>query len=489
MLKYLIFGVFLASMVVVGILTQKKVKTAEDFVIGGRRMGSWLSAFSYVTTYFSAVIFVGYAGRFGWGFGVSATWIGIGNAVIGTLFAWLLLAERTRRMTADMGVSTLAEFFRERYDSKKMEMAAAVIVFIFLIPYSASVYQGLGYILQAFFSGTFLENIRVSMGLVALITAVYVFFGGYISTAVNSMIQGIIMVGGVVLIVVKVLGAVGGFGEGMEILSSISDKTFGAGALSSIGGPDPFSLVVLVLMTSFGTFGLPQMIAKYSGIKSKAAGKRATLYSLVGSLIVSGGAYFMGGFSRALAQTGHIEVDPTKLDTVMPRIFQAILSEEVMAILVILMLSASMSTLAAVVLVSAPTFSKTILKTPKLMPMRILSIVFVLVSYVVAITDTPIVTLMSFSWGAVSGAFIGPYIWGLYSKKITRAGSWAGMACGLGTVVVGAVLIAVTSSMAEATKWAPRLAVLALAVSMVVTPAASLLTARLSKVPEGAKFV
>ena len=226
-------------------------------------------------------------------------------------------------------------------------MAAAVIVFIFLIPAFRSVYQGLGYILQAFFSGTFLENIRVSMGLVALITAVYVFFGGYISTAVNSMIQGIIMVGGVVLIVVKVLGAVGGFGEGMEILSSISDKTFGAGALSSIGGPDPFSLVVLVLMTSFGTFGLPQMIAKSKGSRARLRATRHTVF-LVGSLIVSAPTSW-----AASPRVGEPDTSKSsQADTVM-RGSLAILSE-VMAILVILMLSASMSALAAVVLVSAP---------------------------------------------------------------------------------------------------------------------------------------
>ncbi len=487
--KYLIFGLFLASMIIVGVLSHKKIKTTDDFIIGGRRMGPWLSAFSYVTTYFSAVIFVGYAGRFGWGFGLSATWIGIGNAVIGTLLAWLLLAERTRRMTSDMGVATLAEFFKKRYDSKYMEMAAAIIIFIFLIPYSASVYQGLGYILQTFFAGTFMENIKVSMLVVALITAIYVFFGGYISTAVNSMIQGIIMIAGVIVIFVRILNVLGGLRNGIDTLASISDKGVPAGSLTSMGGPDAFSLLILVLMTSFGTFGLPQMISKYSGIKSKTAGKQATIFSLIGALIISGGAYLMGGFSRALVQTGNVTFDKAKLDTLMPAIFQAILSPELMAILVILMLSASMSTLAAVVLVSAPTFTKTIMRQSKMTPIRIMCLVFVAISYLVATTNTAIVTLMAFSWGAVSGAFIGPYIWGLYSKWITKAGSWAGMFCGLGTVVFGATGIALAKTMADATKWAPRLAVLAIAVSLVVTPVVSLLTAGKSRIPEGAKFV
>jgi Na+/proline symporter len=231
------------------------------------------------------------------------------------------------------------------------------------------------------------------------------------------------------------------------------------------------------------------MIAKFNGIKSREAGRRATIISLVGAFVISAGAYFMGGFSRALVAQEGIQFNAKNLDTLMPAIFQAILSPELIAVLVILMLSASMSTLAAVVLVSAPTFTKTILKKDGILPMRILCMVFILVSYIVAITDTPIVTLMSFSWGAVSGAFIGPYIWGLYTRKITLAGAWAGMFCGLGTVVFGAMWIALTQTMAVATSWAPKLAVLAMLVSMVVTPGVSLLTAKVSKIPEGAKYV
>jgi SSS family solute:Na+ symporter len=148
-----------------------------------------------------------------------------------------------------------------------MEVAAAVIVFVFLIPYSASVYQGLGYIMQSFFEGTILENIQLSMLVIAVITGIYVFFGGYISTAVNGLIQGVIMMGGVALLIARVLKVLGGLQGGLDTMAAISDGV-PAGSLATAFGPSPFNLLVLVLMTSFGTFGLPQMIAKYSGIKS-----------------------------------------------------------------------------------------------------------------------------------------------------------------------------------------------------------------------------
>lgn len=486
-MQYVILLAFIVIMVAVGIFSSRKVTTAADYIVGGRRMGAWLSAFSYGTTYFSAVVFVGYAGRFGWGFGISATWIGIGNAVIGSLFAWLLLAERTRRISANLGATTMADLMRLRYDSPGMEKLSAGIIFIFLIPYSASVYQGLGYILQRFFAGTVFEDIRLSMLMVAAVTAIYIFFGGYVSTAVNSLIQGIIMLVGVLFMVVRVLNLVGGFQSGLALLASPAVAGSSGGVLASPFGPKPFDLLVLVLMTSLGTFGLPQMVSKYKGIRDTKAVHRATIMSTVFALIIGGGAYFMGGFAKALNASLNLGIDGKNLDQVMPKIFESILSKEMMALLVVLMLSASMSTLAGVVLVSAPTFTRSLLKNNSISLMRIMSIVFVLVSYLVAVIPTAIVTLMAFSWGAVAGSFIGPYIWGLYSRKITRIGAYCGMIGGLLTVVGGALIAGLTSSLATATSWSPRLAVLAMFVSLLITPLASLITQKSQPIPEGAK--
>ena len=98
---------------------------------------------AYGTSYFSAVVFIGYAGQFGWKYGLSATWIGIGNALIGSLLAWLVLGNRTRVMTRHLCSATMPEFFGARYDSKAIKIVASAIIFIFLIPYTASVYKGL----------------------------------------------------------------------------------------------------------------------------------------------------------------------------------------------------------------------------------------------------------------------------------------------------------------------------------------------------------
>ena len=129
---------FFACMIAVGIYARRSAHDVNGFVLGGRSVGPWLTAFAYGTSYFSAVVFVGYAGQFGWKYGLSATWIGIGNALIGSLLAWVLLGRRTRVMTHHLDAATMPEFFGKRYGSDKMKIVASAIIFIFLVPYTSS---------------------------------------------------------------------------------------------------------------------------------------------------------------------------------------------------------------------------------------------------------------------------------------------------------------------------------------------------------------
>lgn len=230
-MKFLFFGIFVAIMIGVGIYSKKKVNNAQDFLLGGRTMGPWISAFAYGTTYFSAVIFIGYAGKNGWNFGISAVWIGVANAILGCLLSWLVLAKRTRKMTHDLNVSTMPEFFEKRYDSKGLKIVASIIIFVFLVPYSASVYQGLSYLIEK----TIAEPLAATLGItisfeaimliMAALTGIYLLLGGYVATAINDLIQGIIMIVGIILMVAFVVNHqnVGGITEGLSRLSQIPD--------------------------------------------------------------------------------------------------------------------------------------------------------------------------------------------------------------------------------------------------------------------------
>lgn len=298
MLIYIILTVYIAFAIGIGVYFHRKSKTVTDFVLGGRTVGPWITAFAYGTSYFSAVVFVGYAGQFGWNFGLASTWIGLGNAMIGSLLAWVLMGRRTRVMSKHLESATLPEFFEKRYLSKKLKIASAVIVFVFLIPYTASVYNGL----SRLFSMAFNVDYSVCVIGMALITAVYVILGGYKATAYNDFIQGIIMLLGITAVIFVTLAGKGGFYSAVTELSQIkaaSGPMSGmSGAYTSFFGPDPINLLGVIILTSLGTWGLPQMVHKFYTIKDEKSIKTGTVVSTVFAVVIAGGCYFLGGFGR-----------------------------------------------------------------------------------------------------------------------------------------------------------------------------------------------
>ena len=485
--------VYAVAMALIGCISYGKSKTLDGFLIGGRNIGAWVTAFAYGTTYFSAVVFVGYAGQHGWNIGVGAIWIGIGNAVLGCLLSWRLFANRTRKMTKKLNARTMPDYFEKRYGSKGLKILAAVIVFVFLVPYSAAVYKGLGSLFGAVFPGV---ETWVWMLIIASLTAIYLVVGGYIATAYTDLIQGIVMLAGVVCLVVAVLGHenVGGLGglienlRNFESLPGDPNPTTGAQLTNIFGGSSFKFLCFNIMLTSFGTWGLPQMIGKFYAIKDTAAIKRGTVISTIFCIVIGCGAYLIGSTSRLILGG---QLPAGGIDSVIPAMLMEVLGGGtlgiiLLAVIMILLLSASMSTLEAVVLTSAsavavdliPAVRKKATKPQTQMLLtRLLCLAFVACSFFFATRNIPIiVSLMSFSWGVVSGCFIGPYIWGLFSKKITKIGAFAGVLSGLLTVGGATLVISLNSGFSAAAAKSPEMGVAAMAISMVVVPVVSLIT-------------
>ena len=433
LIKALMLVVFFGVMIGVGLYCRRHATDVNSFVLGGRSVGPWLTAFAYGTSYFSAVVFVGYAGQFGWKFGIAATWAGIGNAILGSLLAWAVLGRRTRVLTQHLDSATMPQFFESRFDSQALKLAASAIIFIFLIPYTASLYNGL----SRLFGMAFDIDYSVCVIVMAVLTAVYVIAGGYMATAINDFIQGIIMIVGIIAVIVAVLAGKGGFTEALKGLSEVPDPVSQMpGAFNSFLGPDPLGLLGVVLLTSLGTWGLPQMVQKFYAIKSEKDINKGMIISTVFALIVAGGCYFLGGFGRlfttseAVSQNGFDSIIPTMLSG---------LSDGLIGIVVVLVLSASMSTLSSLVMASASTLTLDFIKgtvvkdlKPKkqILIIRILIAVFIAISVVLAIIQykssvTFIAQLMGVSWGALAGAFLAPFLYGLYWKKATKASVWA----------------------------------------------------------------
>ncbi len=317
-MKILILVLYFAVLIGIGLYCRKHATDVNGFVLGGRSVGPWLTAFAYGTSYFSAVVFVGYAGQFGWKYGIAATWAGIGNALIGSLLAWVVLGRRTRIMTQHLNSATMPQFFGERFASKPLKIIASVIIFIFLIPYTASLYNGL----SRLFGMAFEIDYSVCIVLMAVLTAIYVIAGGYMATAINDFIQGIIMLVGIVVIIAAIINSKGGFMAAYEGLAQISDSTVSdsPGVFASFFGSDPLNLLFVVILTSLGTWGLPQMVQKFYAIKDEGAIQKGTIISTVFALVVAGGCYFLGGFGRLFSE--QIDVVKNGYDSIIPTMLQ-----------------------------------------------------------------------------------------------------------------------------------------------------------------------
>jgi len=449
-LKLLILVAYVLMMVVVIALTARKNLSLNDFLLGGRRVGAWMSALGYGTAYFSAVIIVGYAGSTGWDVGLSAVWCGIGNALVGSLVAWQLLAKPTRAMGERLKVSTMPGFFEKRYQSKTLKILASLIIFVFLIPYSASVYKGIGNMFQKAFD---FDYTWCMIG-IAMLSALYLFAGGYKATSITDFIQGIVMLAGIAAVICYTVKAAGGVGEGLSLLGQ---EGIGAPGMNTMI-PSQEKAVWLcsnVLLTSMGVLGMPHMIHKFFAIKDANSIKHATVISTVFALIIAGGAYFAGSFGRVVLSkiaspdgTGTmadlVNAGDMAKDQVIPTLLTDTtvvgIPDVILGLFVVLLLSASISTLTALVLSSSSVISLDLVGSfaPNINPrtttliMRVLCLVFVALSLAInfLLQDTPIIILMSLSWGTISGAFLAPFLYGLLWRGVTKAGAFAGVICG-----------------------------------------------------------
>ena len=444
-MKVALLAAYFGVLLWIGFRCRRKAGSVDGFVLGGRSVGAWLTAFAYGTSYFSAVVFVGYAGQFGWKYGISATWAGIGNAVIGSLLAWVVLGRRTRLLTQHLDSSTMPEFFGRRFDSKALKLVASAIIFVFLVPYTASLYNGL----SRLFGMAFSMDYSLCIVLMSVLTAVYVIAGGYLATAVNDFIQGLIMLVGLVAVIAAVLASKGGFVAALDGLARVSDPAVSTspGIFASFFGPDPLNLLFVVILTSLGTWGLPQMVQKFYAIKNEDAIRKGTVISTLFAFVVAGGCYFLGGFGRLFGDK--VDVAKSGFDAIIPAMLSG-LGPGLIALTVILVLSASMSTLSSLVITSSSTLTSDFIKgtiAPRMsqkrevLIIRAFVVVFIAISAVLAIMQhkssvTFIAQLMGISWGALAGSFLAPFLYSLYWKGTTKASCWASFAFGSGLMIV-----------------------------------------------------
>lgn len=471
MISILLLTIFFGALVYIGFRGMKKTLTLSDFFLGGRSIGPWFSALAYGTTYFSAALFIGFAGKIGWEFGLRGLWIAAGNALAGSLLAWLVLGRRTRRMTQNLGAMTMPEFLHERYQAKHLKLAAAGIIFVFLLPYSASVFKGLGHL----FEMNFKVSYDVALFIMIAITGIYLVLGGYFAIALADFIQGIIMLAGCFVIVAVIVNQAGSF----PVLIGEIVKNYPL-HIPEEKQPGNLLLAGLVFMTSFGAWGLPHMVQKFYAVRDEAAVPGAAAVATFFAIIIVFTAYFVGAASHAFFAAPPLISGEPDFDRLVPELLIRYLPEPLMAVILLLVLSASMSTLSSLVLVSASAvvidvyrghIHPAVRDEDCLAMMRVVSGAFIAFSFVIAKYNfAVIVALMSLSWGAVAGSFMAPYCYSLYWRGVTRAGAGCGMATGF---VLAVVLFFVLGP-----DLAPVSSSIAMLAPFIVVPAVSLFTKR-----------
>jgi SSS family solute:Na+ symporter/sodium/proline symporter len=440
-IKILVIAVYALAILLFGILGLRKVKSFTDYFLGGRTVGAWMTAFTYAAAYFSAVLFIGFAGKIGWGFGLSGLWIAAGNTLIGVLGVWWFLGDRIRRMSLDYQVTTMPEFLEKRYRSRAFKLISSLAIFIFLVPYSAAVFIGLAYLFNINFQLTYV----LALGIMGVFTAFYLVLGGYRSMTMIDVVFGMIMCAGSLTLMISTIDKAGGLSGLTDGLAQINP-----GLVAAVGPPGLWPLFSLVFLTSIAPFAMPQLVQKFYAIKDERAIRRGMIFSSCFAALISFAAYFTGAAARLFLTP---ETSPNAFsrgkpvfDALMPEFLANVIPGSLSVLMLLLILSASMSTLAALVLISSSSVAKDLyggfIRTDVsdralTRLMRALSAVFVLLSVILAyFKPATIVSIMSISWGALGSFFLGPFVWGLLFRRATKAGAFASAILGLGTCLV-----------------------------------------------------
>jgi len=450
MSKFIFLAAYVLFILVIGIKSKRESSAGgEDYLLGGRTLGPVITSFSFAATYISGVCIVN-AGMIGWKWGIGAIYNALGNVLLSIMFMWLILGRRSRTMSEKLGVQTLPDFLRVRYNSDFFKVAGSIIIFIFMVPYTATVFSSLSYLFESVFGLPY----TLSLLAMAALGAFYLAIGGYKAAAKIDVAQGAIMlIGGLVIVYFTLKSdVVGGLSEGIARLSRIvtpEEGAIGQNLVSlNLGGSWTLlaGLIPFVLMTSFAPNGLPQLVSKFFAIKdAKQVKIGGIVCSVLGLLIIT--SVHVPGFFVRLFYPDQAAVDAAGgFNVLVPQILVNIMPDFFLSIILLLVLSASMSTLAGLVLTSSAAlgmdfikgYLKKDMKDEKVtLLMRVLTIVFVVLAVSLALMNLGAVSrLQSLAWGAMSGFFLTPYMYGILWKRTTKVGAMAGGIVGVACAVI-----------------------------------------------------
>ena len=425
----LILSLYMLMLIVIGIVSSRRMRSSEDFYVGSRNVGPWVTALSYVAAYFSSVVIIG-GGGFGYRFGLATIWIAAMNVLVGCTLAWMVLGKRVRQFSSRLGTMTIPGFLAERFRAPEARIIAAWVIALLLVIYNVSILKGMGHAFEGLMGMPYAVGVLLSCAIIVL----YVSLGGYLAVVWTGFFQAWIMGIGLVLLAFAALRAVGGLGAIAEKLAVIDP-----GLVNTPGAWGWAGLISFALITSFGVWGMPQMLARFVSVRS-------TSVLRVGTVVVTvGGAmailpYICGAVARIMYP------DLASPDLAIPTLTKNILPAWGAAVFLAGVVSAGMSSFASIQITASSAvvrdfmikgLGRSLSEKQSIRYSRIAAVVIGLVSLAIALRPPALVlVLMAFSSATIASTCLWPILFGLYWKRTTRWGVLASMVSGLISTLV-----------------------------------------------------
>lgn len=448
--------IYLAAMLGVGIWFSKKNNSVDDFYLGGRKLGPFVTAMSAEASDMSSWLLMGLPGVAYLTGLAEASWTAIGLA-IGTYLNWLIVARRLRQYSTRLDAITVPQFFSKRWGDEKnlLSAIAAVVIIIFFIPYLASGFSACGKLFGTLFNMNYVTAMVIS----AAVIVIYTVMGGFLAASFTDLVQSVIMT--IALIVVL------GFGVtkagGMDAVMSNAQSLAGYLSLANIhnpstGGSDPYSFLTIcsLLAWGLGYFGMPHILVRFMAIEDEKKLSLSRRVATVWVVISMAVAIFIGVVGNGMSKAGTLE-QLADAETIIVRIASLISDHGVFAALVagvILagILAATMSTADSQLLAASSSVSQNLVgeffhikldsKKSMLLARSVMVAISLVAIFLARDPNSSVFRVVSFAWAGFGAAFGPTVLFALFWKRSNKWGALAGMVTGGAMVFIWKYLIA-----------------------------------------------
>jgi len=429
LVTFIVYFVFLLS---VGWFFYKRTASLEDYLIGGRRLGRWVTALSAQASDMSGWLLMGLPGAVLL-MGASQSWIAIG-LFLGTVVNWLMVAPRLRLHTEKVGAITLPSFFERRFKDPtgSLRILSAVIILFFFTVYASSGLVAAGRLFEAMFGVDY--TLAVLIG--GLVIVVYTFLGGFLAVSWTDFVQGLLMFFAVVLVPIVAFFSAGGVTGIREAMAAaeISGSLIPAGTLPLVG-------IISTMAWGLGYFGQPHILSRFMGIRSVRDLPSSTVIAVVWVGFSLTFAVFIGLIGIPLFP----ELTGPASETVFIEMVRSVFTPWLGGVFLAAILSAIMSTIDSQLLVSSSALTEDLYKrvageeiSQNLVWMGRLSVVVIaIIALLLAVNpQNTVLGLVSYAWGGFGAAFGPIVIMALLSRRTTWQSALAGMLTGTVVLVV-----------------------------------------------------